>query len=69
MSRIGSDPAICFGAYRLLLSRITVEAVVGRFRAGETVRQIAGDYDIPASDVEECLRWRLARKPFRPRKP
>lgn len=63
---IGADAGFAFGAYRLLASRVTVHAVVGRFRAGESVTAIAEDYYIEPAKVEECLRWRLARLPYSP---
>ena len=31
-------------------------AVVSRYKAGETVRSIATDYDVPPADIEETIR-------------
>ncbi len=57
---IRADPDICFGAARLYGSRVTVAAILDRFRAGESCLNLATDYEIPVCHIEECLRYRLA---------
>ncbi len=57
---IRADPDVCFGAARLAGSRVTVTAILYRFRAGESCTEMAADYNITVRDIEECLRYRLA---------
>lgn len=47
---------ICFGAPHLEGTRIRVEAVVSRFVAGETIAELAEDYEISAWEVEAMVR-------------
>ena len=53
------DPKISFG--RPILSRINipVEIIVERYRAGESMSELAGDYECDQEKIEEAIRCRL----------
>lgn len=46
----------CWGAPRLEGTRLTVEAVVGRFVAGESIAELAADYEISTWEIESMVR-------------
>jgi uncharacterized protein (DUF433 family) len=60
--RIVADPDHCFGAPRLVGSRVPVHALVDRFVAGDTVHALAWDFKLTCDDVEEALRFGLFSK-------
>lgn len=51
------DPTVNFGHPCLADCGVGVEAIAVRFRAGETMAQLAEDYGIPLADIEEAIRW------------
>ena len=57
--RIVTNPQVCFGAYHFEGSRLTVNAIVSRFIAGEPAAEIANDMDITVPTVEAALRWAI----------
>lgn len=44
------------GEPRIAGTRITVEDIAGRFAAGETLAEIADDFDLKECDVHEAMR-------------
>ena len=60
-SAVVIDPRIQFGRPCLTGTGITTSIIAERFAAGETIAEIAADYDREAADVEEAIRYeRLA---------
>ncbi len=53
------DPAVRFGRPVLTGTSVPVEMIVERFDAGDSVRQLAADYEVRTEQVEEALRSRL----------
>ena len=53
------DPKISFG--RPILSRINIpaEIIVERYRAGESMKELAGDYECAQEKIEEAVRCQL----------
>ncbi len=54
------DPRISFGKPVIATKAIQTSVVADRFNAGESVSDIATDYDIEVSDVEEAIRYARA---------
>lgn len=52
------DPQIAFGAPSV--KGVPTWAISGRQRAGESIEDIAGDFDIPVSDVRKALQFEEA---------
>lgn len=55
------DPSYGFGLPVVSTSGVRTEIIVERFRAGEDSREIAEDFGIQPSDVENALRFELLR--------
>ena len=53
------DPKISFGCPILSDISIPVEIIVERCRAGESMRELAGDYECNQEKIEEAIRCRL----------
>jgi uncharacterized protein (DUF433 family) len=55
------DPRLSFG--RPVISKVAVptEIVVDRFRAGDSVAEMAGDYGVGEEEIEEALRFEQRR--------
>lgn len=55
------DPRLSFG--RPVLSKVAVptEVIVDRFRAGDSVAEMARDYDVGEEEIEEALRFEQRR--------
>lgn len=55
------DPRLSFG--RPVLSKVAVptEVIVDRFRAGDSVAEMAGDYGVGEEEIEEALRFEQRR--------
>ena len=53
------DPKISFGRPILSNTSIPVEIIVERYRAGESVRELAGDYECNREKIEEAIRCGL----------
>jgi len=51
------DPRIAFGRPILERKAIKTATVAERFKAGESIHDIAEDYDLEASEVEEAIRY------------
>ena len=53
------DPKISFGRPILSNTSIPVEIIVERYRTGESMRELAGDYECSWEKIEEAIRCRL----------
>ncbi len=56
---IAVDPQVRFGGPFLVNSGIPVEALVGCYRGGDSVSEIAVDYNVEVREVEEAIRYEL----------
>lgn len=57
---IAIDPRIAFGRPVLLSRGVSTQAIVDRLDAGETVEDIAGDYDLDPKEIEEAALYERA---------
>jgi uncharacterized protein (DUF433 family) len=57
------DPEVRFGRPALVGNGIPTEILGERFRAGDSVAELAEDYDLPSGDIEEALRFE-SRLPY-----
>ena len=56
---IVSTPGTCGGRPRIDGTRLTVETIVGKLKAGYPVRELLEDYPyISRSDIAECLNYK-----------
>jgi uncharacterized protein (DUF433 family) len=55
------DPEIRFGRPTLSTSGIPTDILFDRHQAGDSVADLAADYDLPLGDVEEALRYEGSR--------
>jgi len=53
------DPRFSFGRPVLAKSHISTEVIVGRYKAGESIDELAEDYGCERLDIEEALRCEL----------
>lgn len=53
------DPQISFGRPVLSARGIPIENIVERYKAGESIRELAKDYECARADIEEAIRCRL----------
>ncbi|HKI05885.1 MAG TPA: DUF433 domain-containing protein [Thermoanaerobaculia bacterium] len=53
------DPRIAFGRPVVKRNAIKTSAIAERFRAGESISELADDYDLEVFEVEEALRYEL----------
>lgn len=53
------DPKISFGRPILSNTSVPVEIIVERYRAGESMRELAEDYECNQEKIEEAIRCRL----------
>ena len=53
------DPQISFGRPVLSARSIPIENIVERYKAGESIRELAKDYECARTDIEEAIRCRL----------
>jgi len=51
------DPVIAFGRPVVERKAITTSVIAERFKVGESILDIAEDYDLEAFEVEEALRY------------
>jgi uncharacterized protein (DUF433 family) len=51
------DPRIQFGRPCLTGTGIPVDVVLERFEAGDSIDELAADYDRPAREIEEAIRF------------
>ena len=56
------DPKISFGRPILSSISIPVEIIAERYRAGESIRELAGDYECSQEKIEEAIRCQLQEK-------
>jgi len=56
---IQMSPRVAFGRPVLAETGITADIIVGRFRARDTVAELAEEYGVPAAMIEDCVRWEL----------
>jgi uncharacterized protein (DUF433 family) len=56
---IALDPRRAFGKPTVVGSAVQSETIIDRHRAGESVAQLAADYDISGDVIEGVLRWGL----------
>jgi uncharacterized protein (DUF433 family) len=54
---IAIDPRYSFGNPIIANRHIRTDVVAGRFRAGESVSELASDLEIPIEEVEEAVRY------------
>lgn len=57
---IAIDPTIAFGRPVLLRRGISTGAIAERIDAGETVRDLAADYDLEQSEIEQAILYERA---------
>lgn len=55
------DPRVSFGRPVLAGSGIPTAVIADRFRAGESIASIAGDYDRTETEIEEAIRYETVR--------
>ena len=55
------DPRVSFGRPVLTGSGIPTAVIADRFRAGESIASIAGDYDRTKAEIEEAIRYETVR--------
>ncbi|MEO5959283.1 MAG: DUF433 domain-containing protein [Opitutaceae bacterium] len=53
------DPALCFGRPCIAGRGIATAMVASRYKAGESVAELAADYECPAMAIEESIRAEL----------
>lgn len=58
---VAIDPRVAFGRPVINGTGITTAVVFERFTAGESPETLADDYDRPAEDIWEAIRWESAR--------
>ena len=56
---IALDPRRSFGKPTVIGSAVQSETIIDRHRAGESVAQLAADYNLPGEVIEGVLRWGL----------
>ncbi|MFY9344840.1 MAG: DUF433 domain-containing protein [Planctomycetota bacterium] len=54
---VSVDPRVSFGRPVLANTGITVEVILGRFWAGDTIEHLALDYRVPEDSIEQLVRW------------
>jgi len=55
------DPSIAFGRPVLLRRAVPTAVLADRFKAGDTLQELADDYDATAGEIEEAIRCELDR--------
>jgi uncharacterized protein (DUF433 family) len=59
---IAMDPYISFGRPVLAGTGIPTAIIAERYKAGESIEELARDYERPPHDIEEAIRCELATK-------
>jgi uncharacterized protein (DUF433 family) len=54
---VSIDPQVSFGRPTLAGTGITVEVLIDRFNAGDTIAGLAEDYRVSATRIEDMMRW------------
>lgn len=57
---IAIDPLIAFGRPIVLSSGVSTQAIADRIDAGESVRELARDYQVSAAEIEEAIVYQRA---------
>ncbi|HUL68583.1 MAG TPA: DUF433 domain-containing protein, partial [Burkholderiaceae bacterium] len=55
------DPRIAFGRPVLIRRAVPTAVLADRFKAGDTLQELADDYDATAGEIEEAIRCELDR--------
>lgn len=55
--QVAIDPAIRFGRPMLLGAGVTTEVIADRFRAGDTIDELATDFGVGSAAIEEAIRF------------
>lgn len=55
------DPRVSFGRPILLRAGVPTEIIIDRFRAGDSLHEMAVDYGVSEADIEEALRFEQPR--------
>lgn len=56
---IQMSPEIAFGRPVLANTGIATDVIAGRFRARDSVSDLASEYDVPIAMIEDAVRWEL----------
>jgi len=59
---IQMTPAVAFGRPVLARTGVSADVIVGRFRARETITDLAEEYGVPPAMIEDCVRLELPQK-------
>jgi uncharacterized protein (DUF433 family) len=59
---IAMDPYVSFGRPTLVGTGIPTAIVAERYKAGDSIQELAHDYDLPSSSIEEAIRCELEMK-------
>ena len=59
---IQMTPAVAFGRPVLAKTGITADVIVGRFRARDTITELAEEYGVSPAMIEDCVRLELPQK-------
>ena len=59
---IAMDPYVSFGRPVLAGTGIVTAIVAERYKAGESIQELADDYDLPPGSIEEAIRCELETK-------
>lgn len=54
---VAIDPRLAFGRPILLAAGVTIEVIQDRFMAGDTVNEMAQDYRVATTEIDEALRF------------
>lgn len=60
---IAMDPRIAFGRPVITGSRIATFEIAERYKAGDSIANLATDYDRPSEEIEEAIRIELTLEP------
>ena len=52
------DPQICFGKPTLVGRGVATDAIFERFQAGDSAEELADDYGLDVSEVDEAIRYK-----------
>jgi uncharacterized protein (DUF433 family) len=62
-SRIGVDPAVCFGRPHVRGARVLVSLVLGFLASGSTPADVLGEFPgLEEADILACLDWAERRR-------
>ncbi len=56
---VSVDPRVSFGRPVLIGTGIPIESILGRFRAGDTLDDLAADYRVRIDSILDLVRWAL----------